>query len=106
MGDDNTISDFTTLSYSSAIKVFKPSRLNMLYSFLRYRHAFVVIRQFLKKVIILRRSRYKEDCLNETTRKTKKCKLVRPPGLSSKFNHKKLKEDDEQLFSPQFYENY
>lgn len=93
--DDSTIDDYTTLSYSSSIKGFKRSRLHMLYNFLRYKHAVIVIRGFLKKVIISRRSR-------NNTSKIKKFRSIKP--LGGKFNHTKLEEDDDKFF-PQSDEN-
>ena len=76
--DDRTIGD-STLSCTSSIKIFKRSKLNVLYTYLR---AVIVIRQFLKKVIISRRTE---------TSKRKKSKFVKP---LSKFVHSRLREDD------------
>jgi len=78
--DDSTVGDSTQLSSSSSIKIFKRSKLNVLYTYLR---AVIVIRRFLKKAIISRR-----------TSKRKEPKFEKP---LSKFDHTNLWEDDNIL---------
>jgi len=87
--DNSTMDDYTTLSCTSSIKLFKRSRLNELYTFIRYKHAVTIIRRFLKKVILSRRSRTE-------TSKVKKSKSVRL--RRTKVNHSKLWDYDDNKY--------